>query len=140
MATYCLIIRLNSDSRISVGKIGELDFKKGYYVYIGSALNSIDARIKRHLRTEKKLFWHVDYFLDSPNASIKEVVLERSSEKWECSVVGEISVKGSPVNKFGCSDCKCTSHLFYFENYDETEKFVLSAFNKFALSIEKFIG
>jgi Uri superfamily endonuclease len=138
MATYCLIIRLNNDSRISIGKIGELDFKKGYYVYTGSALNSIDARIKRHLKTRKKIFWHVDYFLASPNASIKKVVLERSSEKWECKVAGEISSKGSPVIKFGCSDCKCDSHLFYFENYDETEKWVLNAFNKFALNIEKF--
>jgi Uri superfamily endonuclease len=140
MATYCLIIRLGNDSRISVGKIGELDFKKGYYVYIGSALNSIDARIKRHLKTEKKLFWHIDHFLANPNASIKEVVLERGPEKWECSVAGEVSVRGSPFNKFGCSDCRCASHLFYFENYDETKKCVLSAFNKFGLSIETFIG
>lgn len=140
MATYCLIIRLNNDSRISVGKIGELDFKKGYYVYTGSALNSIDARIKRHLKIEKKIFWHIDYFLASSNASIKEVVLERSPEKWECNVAREISIKGSPVNKFGCSDCKCDSHLFYFENYDETEKSVLNAFNKFGLNIEKFTG
>ena len=54
MATYCLIIKLNYDSIISVGKIGELDFKKGYYVYVGSALNSIDGRIKRHLKIRKK--------------------------------------------------------------------------------------
>lgn len=140
MATYCLIIRLNNDSLISVGKLGKIDFKKGYYVYVGSALNSIDARIKRHLKNEKKLFWHIDYLLNSPNASINEVILERSPEKWECKIATAISKKGIPVIKFGCSDCKCDSHLFYFEKFKTTQKCVLSSFNMYKLEPEKFTG
>lgn len=139
MATYCLIIELKKDSVISVGKLGRLNFQMGYYVYVGSALNSIDARIKRHLKSEKKLFWHVDYLLNSPNASIKGVVLEQSPDKWECVVADEISKKGVPLDKFGCSDCKCDSHLFYFESYDEAEKWILSTFNKFKLNTEIMI-
>jgi len=139
MATYCLIIKLNKDSRISVGKIGEYDFKKGFYVYVGSALNSIDARIKRHLRNEKKLFWHIDYLLASSNASIREVILERSPEKWECEIAGKIAVNAFPLIGFGCSDCKCNSHLFYFESYEETKNLVLNSFNNFKLNSEKFI-
>ena len=61
--TYCLIIQLKKDSRIEIGKLGLLNFDKGYYVYVGSALNSLEARLERHLKTEKKLFWHVDYLL-----------------------------------------------------------------------------
>ncbi|MEN4006893.1 MAG: GIY-YIG nuclease family protein [Methanobacteriaceae archaeon] len=136
MATYCLIIELKKDSVISVGKLGRLNFQKGYYVYVGSALNSIDARIKRHLKSEKKLFWHVDYLLNSQNASIKGVILEKSPDKWECVVADEISKKGILPGKFGCSDCKCDSHLFYFESYDESKKHVLIAFNKFKLNTE----
>jgi len=139
MVTYCLIIELKKDSVISVGKLGRLNFKRGYYVYVGSALNSIDARIKRHLKKEKKLFWHVDYLLNSPNTSIKEVIFERSPDKWECVIAGEISKKGILSGKFGCSDCKCDSHLFYFKEYSETEKQVLSAFNKFELKIENYM-
>ena len=139
MATYCLIIKLNNDSRILVGKLGTLDFKKGYYVYVGSALNSIDARIKRHLRSEKKLFWHIDYILSSPNASIKEVILERSLLKWECKIAEEIATNTTSLSRFGCSDCKCDSHLFFFESYKEAEKLVLNSFNKFKLNSEKFI-
>jgi Uri superfamily endonuclease len=138
MATYCLIIKLDNDSIISVGKLGELNFKKGYYIYVGSALNSIDGRIKRHLKTEKKIFWHVDYLLATPNSYIESVLLERSPEKWECNVASEISVEGSPVNKFGCSDCKCNSHLFYFKSLEEAEECILSAFNKLELNTEKF--
>jgi len=140
MATYCLIIELKKDLIISVGKLGRLNFQMGYYVYVGSALNSIDARIKRHLKSEKKLFWHVDYLLNSPDASIKDVVLEKSPSKWECAVADEISKKGTPLDKFGCSDCKCDSHLFYFKKYGEAEGHVLSAFNKFELNPENFKG
>lgn len=138
MATYCLIIKLSQNSIISVGKLGKLAFKKGYYVYTGSALNSVDARIKRHLRTEKKLFWHIDYLLNSPYSSIKEFILERSPDKWECNVAQEISRKGEGIEAFGCSDCKCSSHLLYFKKYNNAQNSVLSAFKEFNLNIEKF--
>lgn len=140
MATYCLLIKLNKDSKISIGKLGKLDFKKGYYVYVGSALNSIDARINRHLKSEKKLFWHIDYLLNSSNTSIKEVILERSNEKWECEIATAISKKGIHLSKFGCSDCKCESHLFYFENFKETQKCVLNSFERFKLDHEKYLN
>ncbi|MEE9474859.1 MAG: GIY-YIG nuclease family protein, partial [Candidatus Hydrothermarchaeaceae archaeon] len=61
---YALIITLEEDKNICVGKLGPVDFKKGYYVYIGSALNSLEGRINRHRRKDKKLRWHVDYLLN----------------------------------------------------------------------------
>ena len=60
---YCLTIHLNNTKRIKVGKLGNINFKKGYYVYVGSAMNSLESRIKRHLIDEKKLHWHIDYLL-----------------------------------------------------------------------------
>jgi len=138
MATYCLIINLINNSKISIGKIGDLDFNKGYYVYIGSALNSLEGRIKRHLRDEKKLFWHIDYLLNSKNSKIDEVILEKSTEKWECQIAEEIAEHGQAIIKFGCSDCKCPSHLFYFEKRDAAEIACLNAFNKYNLSPGKF--
>jgi Uri superfamily endonuclease len=139
MATYCLIIKLDKSSKISVGKLGKLDFNKGYYVYVGSALNSINARIKRHLKKEKKLFWHIDYLLNSSHASISEVIFEDSAQKWECNIAVQISKKGVNIKNFGCSDCKCDSHLFYFEKFNEAEKCVFNSFTKFKLNIKKFI-
>lgn len=138
MATYCLIISLMHDSTIQIGKLGNLDFKKGYYVYVGSALNSIEGRIKRHLREEKKLFWHVDYILNSSNSKIVEVLFENSDKKWECKIAGEISGQGIPINKFGCSDCKCNSHLFYFKDIENAESACTCAFKKFELNAAKF--
>ena len=52
---YCLIINLDNDSEIEIGKrLGKINFDKGYYVYVGSAMNSLEARLKRHLSDEKK--------------------------------------------------------------------------------------
>ncbi len=137
MATYCLIIQLNQDSTIKIGKLGKMDFKKGYYVYIGSALNSIDSRVRRHLSKEKKLFWHIDYLLNSPNSHVNEVVLERSPQKWECDVAAEISNKGTPTDRFGCSDCRCSSHLIYFKSSKAAEDACLNSFKKLKLDFQK---
>ena len=62
--TYCLLIHLKQDSKITIGKLGEKNFQKGYYIYVGSALNSLKTRIQRHLRKEKKIHWHIDYLLN----------------------------------------------------------------------------
>lgn len=138
MATYCLLIKLNNNERIRIGKLGELDFKKGYYIYIGSALNSLEGRIKRHLRDEKKLFWHIDYLLASSNSIVKKVIFEKSSKKWECEIAREIAASGLAINHFGCSDCKCNSHLFYIEKYEDAELYCLNAIKKFRLNAEYY--
>jgi Uri superfamily endonuclease len=40
---YCLIIKLNNDRTVKIGKkLGKIEFKKGYYVYVGSAMNSLE--------------------------------------------------------------------------------------------------
>jgi Uri superfamily endonuclease len=131
--TYCLIIHLNEDTGIQVGKLGFLKFKAGYYVYVGSALNSLESRIKRHLRKDKKLHWHVDYLTTCKNADVVRVVFAVSSTRWECKVASEISKAGENIPEFGCSDCSCPSHLFYFDDLKMAEKTCLNSFKKFEL-------
>ena len=133
--TYCLIIEVGKDSTISVGRLGQLPFKKGFYIYVGSALNSLESRVKRHLSSDKKLHWHVDYLLLNSSSKIKEVIYSIGEEKIECSLAAFISDKSSPVARFGCSDCKCGSHLFYFKEYDDGLSVVIGAFEELGLSI-----
>ena len=57
---YVLIIQVADQCAITIGALGELIFKKGFYAYVGSAQSNFNQRIKRHLRKEKKLFWHID--------------------------------------------------------------------------------
>lgn len=119
--TYILIIENKANKRIKVGKWGVLYFKKGYYLYIGSAKKNLNARIKRHLAKNKKKFWHIDYLLSSNHIFIKEV--------WVSKIVSECQIaqkffnnRYSFINKFGSSDCNCFSHLFFMEGkFDRVE-------------------
>ena len=57
-ATYILVINVSEDLKIRVGRLGEESFKKGNYIYIGSARGCLETRLQRHLRKEKRIFWH----------------------------------------------------------------------------------
>ena len=82
-------------------------------------MNSLEARIKRHLSSEKKLHWHVDYLLKK--AKVIDVIYNVSSQKIECDLSQFISAKTVGINGFGCSDCECESHLYYFKNKKEMD-------------------
>ena len=53
--------------------MGEVSFKKGDYLYIGSAKSCLETRLQRHLRKEKRIFWHIDYFLKNQKAKILQI-------------------------------------------------------------------
>lgn len=134
---YCLIIKLNKDTTIKIGKkLGKIDFNKGYYVYVGSAMNSLESRIKRHLSDEKKLHWHVDYLLRK--AEITDVIYNESKRKIECDLSKSISQKSEGIKDFGCSDCECESHLYYFKNKKEAIETVENAYNSIAMEFKYF--
>jgi len=113
---YCLIISVSSDVRLKIGALGVRTFPKGTYIYIGSALNSLEARIKRHMKTnlgfDTKIHWHIDYLLRNSEARIREVWYKETDYREECLIAEAISTHGSPVTGFGCTDCQCASHLF----------------------------
>ena len=111
---YLLILKLKENQRISVGKLPEINFKSGIYIYVGRARQGLQRRLKHHMRKEKKLFWHIDYFLQK--AEIEELWIKRDFFD-ECRTAYKVMnlLKDSlfTVKKFGSSDCRCTSHLFY---------------------------
>ncbi len=105
---YLLILKV--DDFISV-KGWEL--RAGFYVYVGSGKKNLDQRIKRHLRKNKKNRWHIDYLIEK--AKIIKVIPIRTSEDLECRLAEELKkLSEASINGFGCSDCRCRSHLFYF--------------------------
>jgi Uri superfamily endonuclease len=108
---YILIIGLKTSQKIQIGKIGKLFFKKGFYVYVGSSMNNLEKRINRHLSKEKKFHWHIDYLLEK--AEILEVYLKENTIKEECRIAQILNEKLENIAGFGCSDCRCSSHLFY---------------------------
>ncbi|MEM5883106.1 MAG: GIY-YIG nuclease family protein [Candidatus Aenigmatarchaeota archaeon] len=121
---YLLFIRLKKNERIKIGKLGSFNFKKGFYVYSGSALKNLEARIERHRRKRKKKFWHIDYLLASKNAKIVYVIGIQTKKRIECKLNKIVSsFPGAKIlaEKFGSSDCKCKSHLVYFGEKDLRE-------------------
>jgi endonuclease-3 len=118
--TYVLKLRLKKDSRIRVGKLGVIDFKKGLYCYVGSAFGTstnLDNRIKRYFKLNKErrgnLKWHIDYFLVSPNVEI--VGVTTFDDRIECKVSRMLEgVSKASMAGFGCSDCNCKSHFYMF--------------------------
>ena len=109
--SYLLLIEIENDTTITVGKLGEIAFIKGFYVYVGSALNGLEQRIQRHLRVTKKIHWHIDYLLNY--AKITDVFYKENNTREECFIAKKFDKKFTSIPGFGCSDCKCKSHLFY---------------------------
>ena len=118
--SYILLIFVKKNFEEKIGKLGKVKFKKGFYAYVGSAFGrtvNLENRIARHLRKNKKKFWHIDYLLSSQNVKIKKVYVF-PSRKIECYLAKNL-LKFSEgfIKNFGSSDCKCISHLLYFKSF-----------------------
>jgi len=123
--TYVLLIEVEKEKSIQVGKLGKFTFCKGFYVYVGSAKNNLDKRVERHIGRGKKLFWHIDYLLSTPEVKVREVWVKEG--EWECHLARRMArsrIFQVPVREFGSSDCTCKAHLFgVSEPGKETEFF-----------------
>jgi sugar fermentation stimulation protein A len=134
---YMIVLYLNSNKRIKVGRLGKIYFKKGFYFYVGSAIGKtkIEKRCERHLKKNKKLRWHIDYL--RKESSIVKIVAFESKKKIECEITKKIlRIADSYVEKFGSSDCKCVSHLFYFRNKKSLSKLSV-VFSRFDYSTKQ---
>jgi sugar fermentation stimulation protein A len=109
--SYIVILRLQRDRKISIGSLGEIRFRKGYYLYIGSAKTNLTQRIDRHRRPANKYHWHIDYLRAAADFHVALPV--RASEDLECEIAAAVgNLAEWEVPAFGSSDCRCLSHLF----------------------------
>ena len=136
--TYCLCISLRRELELDIGALGMIRFDPGQYVYVGSALNGLEARVRRHLRTSRGDYrathWHIDYLLREPEAEIGGVYVLLSDLREECRIAREIMKLGASVKGFGCSDCRCESHLFRVDSCE-----VLSGLGLDNVSLTEFL-
>lgn len=113
--TYALILQNHTTANIQIGRWRAIDIRPGYYTYIGSAfgLGGVQARVSRHCRTDKPKHWHIDYL----RAYVTTVGVwvsyetERLEHQWAQTLLDKNEI--IPIPGFGCSDCRCTSHLFH---------------------------
>ena len=147
---YVMVMHLDHDLDLEIGSKGMMHFKKGYYMYVGSAKANLTKRIERHKRKRKKMHWHLDYFRGHCEM-IAAVPIRTSGlplESWslthepypsmpsmpdpdvevsvECALADAVgAIAEWEVPKFGSSDCYCTSHLFgMMENPIHNKKFM----------------
>jgi Uri superfamily endonuclease len=113
--TYALLLRSDASTSAQIGRWGCLDVRPGYYIYVGSALGpgGVLARVSRHCREHKTKHWHIDYLREFtiPVSVWYSYSPTRLEHCWAKAVAGLTETE--PVKGFGCSDCKCNSHLFF---------------------------
>jgi Uri superfamily endonuclease len=120
---------------VKVGKLGILPFLKGYYIYVGSAMGnrgtSLQNRLKRHLTSSFKNsqphpHWHIDYFLIKPHVKITAIYILPNQDKREECLLSELlhDYSDNEIQGFGCSDCRCRTHLFYFNEENSIVSFL----------------
>jgi sugar fermentation stimulation protein A len=109
--SYLLILNLKRDRKIDVGKLGKILFRKGFYIYVGSAMTSLSKRMSRHRHLRKQHHWHIDEL--RAVTQFHSVLAIRSSERMECQVAKAMSeIAEWSMPRFGSTDCSCDSHLF----------------------------
>jgi Uri superfamily endonuclease len=128
IGTYVLALWLGTPQRISIGRLGEIEFPAGWYLYAGSAQGpgGLAARLARHQRlitrsgspqdgaraAVKRAHWHIDYLREQ---AIWGGAWGRfSPERLECTWAAKLrSLPGAKMAAagFGASDCRCPAHL-----------------------------
>jgi len=137
--SYLIILNLKRDRRLFIGKLGQVKFRKGYYIYVGSAKAHLTQRIERHRRLLKKYHWHIDYLRRAADFHVALPI--RASENLECDLADALEkITDWEVNKFGSSDCGCKSHLFGMRGNPIQSKSFIELLLHFRINrLEKFI-
>jgi Uri superfamily endonuclease len=124
--TYALILFCPGDKLIQIGRLGVLGLRRGFYVYVGSALGpgGVRARVAHHRTGSERPHWHIDYLrlhtrLDGVWYSHAPV---RREHQW-ARLVQALGGASVPLARFGASDCRCASHLFFFTRRPSFKKF-----------------
>lgn len=124
--TYALLYSCKKHARVNVGRLGSVRLQPGSYVYVGSALGpgGLPARIAHHRTATSAPHWHIDYL--RPHARLEQIWFsygpERREHEWAAAMQAVLG--GEPVPGFGSSDCRCHSHLFFFERLPYCRWFV----------------
>ncbi len=120
--TYIIVLYLNKNKKIQIGKLGQFKFKKGYYAYVGSAFGpgGLKSRIKHHIEPKKSYHWHIDYL----KPAVKEIWISDYGERLEHEWAGSLGkIASDKILGFGCSDCSCESHLFHLKVFGFLQNF-----------------
>lgn len=113
---YVIALSLSRPRVMGVGRLGEVAFRTGEYLYVGSAFGpgGLRARLGRHLRGGARPHWHIDAL--RAVAEVRGFWYTLTAEPLECRwshALAGLPQSSLPVPRFGASDCRagCTAHL-----------------------------
>jgi len=116
--TYTLLLACRRPIKVKFGKLGLTKLEKGNYLYTGSALGkgavSLEQRVARHRRRNKRVKWHVDYLTVHREIRVVNVICIGVNKRLECQINQQIlaNLNGNPIiQRAGATDCKCSAHL-----------------------------
>ncbi|MEM0007255.1 MAG: GIY-YIG nuclease family protein [Candidatus Bathyarchaeia archaeon] len=135
---YVLAISVSKNINVKVCSRKNFFLEKGFYAYVGSGQKSLEKRLIRHFsKTGKKRFWHIDHLLAINGVSVVKAFYKEAAKQEECRTALSLSGVAFSIDGFGCSDCKCESHLFRFESLSLLENACLKlGFKLFTLSCQ----
>lgn len=114
--TYVLVFVLPKPFDGSIGALGLQHLEPGHYAYVGSARGGLDQRLSRHFLSQKTMRWHIDRL--TVHAQQLKAYEFRDGKISECELAYRLMNNDAvPMLKgFGCSDCRCSTHLFSIGN------------------------
>jgi len=124
--TYALILLSRSEEDIQVGRLGRLQVKPGFYVYVGSAFGpgGVKARISHHKNISNHPRWHIDYLraVTCLHGICYTYDSVRREHQW-AEIFAHSRKASTPLGGFGSSDCSCKSHLTYYYSHPSLKSF-----------------
>jgi|Deesub1362A_J573_1020465.scaffolds.fasta_scaffold00008_56 Uri superfamily endonuclease len=135
---YTLVIQVRRTIDIKIGSLGRIKLSPGYYVYIGSGGANVLKRVARHFKREKRLRWHIDY-LSMEAKPIKAYILLNPLVD-EASLAEYLGKYLRYIPKFGASDSRYISHLFYLGRDDASINRLRSLIEQTGMRVLEYIG
>ena len=120
-----------------MGRLSAVSFPAGGYAYVGSAMGGIAARLRHHLRGEKKRHWHIDYLLEE--ADIIDIAACETGNRTECTLAAALGAQFESIRGFGASDCRCPSHLFFHPDEARMRAGIRAAMASLSLTEGKYL-
>lgn len=127
---YVLVVRVFNDAVVRVGRLGNIQLKAGYYLYVGSGQINVEKRVSRYFSKIKNPRWHIDYILVNGIALAEKAIILNLSKRYECKISRFIeSMGGEAINDFGSSDCNCRSHFYRYADPAVALSRILEVYN-----------
>jgi len=127
---YVLLLRLDDNARLHAGRLGSFELEPGWYAYAGSAhgAGGLRGRIGHHLRPLTTPHWHIDALRSlAPVRALWWAEAPAACEHALATALGTLPEAAPAVPRFGASDCRCQTHLFFFAHCPHPSPVLLSA-------------